>query len=141
MLDTDNYNRTATHSVGNNVMLMYDQFASADNTTRTPNVWEVCEVINSVLEVYARTAENSAKLICVDFGVTGNLFRPISAHPFNPTGVSVPDSAGTKRLEKKPSRAYRLLNLVLRSVALGTPILGRPFSGRAARARNSRGHK
>ena len=38
------------------------------------------------------------------FEVTGNLFRPISAHQFNPTWVFAPDSAGTERLETKPSR-------------------------------------
>ena len=55
----------------------------------------------------AGTPENSACRICDDFGVTGNLFRLISAHQLNPTVVSVRDSAGTVRLETKLSLVYR----------------------------------
>ena len=47
----------------------------------------------------AGTAENSARRICDDFGVTENLLRRISTHPSNPTGVAVPDSAWTDGLE------------------------------------------
>ena len=65
------------------------------------------KILRTLWGVYAGTPENSARRICGYFGVTGNLFRPISAHQINPPVVSVPDSAGTVMLETKPSRVYR----------------------------------